>query len=142
MSFFNDGRADFLDAQADLAMAEQREYEEYLIEMEEEFCYRQLEARKDKQELAIKYGIPVDEITGGLKQSVKFLKRYGSETRTIPLAEGRLTVRQEIVDCDGLGDYYLKTGWYTRDGVSCFTPTTDDFAMTLVSQEMKDGKVI
>ena len=91
---------------------------------------------------ALAYGVPIAMIKAdhALWAIVQWIKRWGKIQRTLPLAGGRMTIKQELVDCDSAGIYYLKTGWFTKDGRSAHTLTPDEFILERVSQEVKTGK--
>jgi len=110
--------------------------------LEEELAYIHLEEEREEQ--ALMYGVPVSMIKpiDAIYQIVQWIIKYGTIKKTSTIAGGRMTTKQEIVDCGGYGKYYLKTGWYTKNGVSAHTLTPDEFLLELVTGEVQDGKVI
>lgn len=126
----DDGRADLLDALAD---------EFNCTEEERAFIM----AQEDKRLDAMMFGTPITEIkpTHTLWQIIQWIIKFGEIKKTIPLAGGRMTTREEVVDTE-CGKYYFKTGWYTKDGLSAHTLTPDEFILDLVKGQVSDGKVI
>lgn len=126
---FSDGNADLLDAMADEHNRQREELSQSLL------------AEEERESNAVMMGVPLSMIrpTDTLWSIVQWICRYKEPIKkTIPLVGGRMTTKEEVVDT-ALGKYYLKTGWYTKDGISVHTLTPDEFILELVKDEVRGG---